>query len=64
MKKASNIVLRILGLFLFIPSVWEEKAPDFEVIIQKMAKFSKILEKSRFLTVTNQLTRSLCIERR
>jgi hypothetical protein len=32
---------------------WEEKAPDFETIIQKMTKFSKKMEKSRFLSVTN-----------
>jgi len=37
-----------------VTSAWEEKAPDFEAIIQNMTKFSKKLEKSRFLSVTNQ----------
>jgi len=55
MKKASNIVLRILGILLLILFTSEEKAPDFETIIQKMTTFSKKPEKSRFLTVTNQL---------
>jgi len=54
MKKALNIVLRILGILLVVPHAWEEKAPDFSVIIQKMTKFSKKPEKSRFFPVTNQ----------
>ena len=53
MRKSSNIVLGMLEILLLIPSAWEEKAPDFEEIIQKMTKFSKKLEKSRFLSVTN-----------
>ena len=55
MKKASNIVLGIQRILLLIPSAWEEKAPSFETIIQKMANYLKKLEKSRFLAVTNQL---------
>jgi hypothetical protein len=38
---------------------WEEKAPDFETIIQKMTKFSKKMEKSRFVVATNQRVHSL-----
>jgi hypothetical protein len=46
-----------------VKQAWEEKAPDFETIMQKMTKFSKKLEKSRFFSTTNQpLIR--CIERR
>ena len=41
MKKASNIVLGILGLLLLIPSAWEEKAPDFETILGKFSKTKK-----------------------
>jgi len=53
MKKASNIMLRILGILLFVPLAWEKKAPDFETIMQKMTKISKKVEKSRFFSVTN-----------
>ena len=42
-----------------VTSAWEEKAPDFETIIQKVTKFSKKLEKPRFLAPTNHLTYSL-----
>jgi len=35
------------------------KIPDFETIIQKMTKFSKKVEKSRFFSVTNQQVHSL-----
>jgi len=41
MKKASNIVLRIRGILMLIPSAWREKAPDFETIIQKITIISK-----------------------
>ena len=30
-----------------VTSAWEEKAPDFETIIQKMTKFSKTIQKNR-----------------
>jgi len=59
MKKASNIVLRILGILLLIPYTGEENAPDFGTIIQKMTNISKKSEKSRFLAVTNQVVHSL-----
>ena len=42
-----------------VTSVWEEKAPDFDTIIQKMTNFSKQSEKSRFLAPTNDQTFSL-----
>jgi len=41
MKKASNILLRILGILLLIPSAWEEKAHDLDTILQKMTIISK-----------------------
>jgi len=59
MKKSSNIVLRILGILLLILFTTEEKAPDFETIIQKMTNISKKAEKSRFFAVTNQLVHYL-----
>jgi hypothetical protein len=36
-----------------VTSAWEEKAPNFETIIQKMTKFSKNLQKSRLFSPTN-----------
>jgi len=44
-----------------VESAWEEKAPDFEEILQKFVKKS---EKSQSFVSTNQLTHSLHIERR
>jgi hypothetical protein len=41
-----------------VTSAWEEKAPDLDTIIQKIAKKWKINEKSRFFSSTNHLTHS------
>ena len=41
-----------------VASAWEEKAPDFEEILGKLAKNTKKSEKSRFFTSANKLTRS------
>jgi hypothetical protein len=42
-----------------VTSAWEEKAPDFDEIFNKMTNFSKKSEKSRFLAQTFNLTYSL-----
>ncbi len=42
-----------------VTSAWEEKAPDFETILQNIAKNNKTIEKSRFFASTNHLTHSL-----
>ncbi len=42
-------------------SAWKEKAPDFETILQNIAKMQKITEKSRFFVSTNYLIHSLSI---
>ena len=39
-----------------VTSAWEEKAPDLDTILQKIAKTQKIIEKSRFFVSTNLLT--------
>ena len=46
-----------------VTSAWEERAPDFETILQNIniAKKQKTTEKSRFLS-TNQLTNSLLLK--
>lgn len=41
-----------------VKQAWEEKAPDFDTILQNMAQMQKTTEKSRFLVSTNQLTHS------
>jgi len=41
-----------------VTSAWEEKAPDFDTILQNILKMQKITEKSRFLSI-NHLTHSL-----
>jgi len=46
-----------------VTSAWEEKTPDFETILQNIAKMQKITEKSRFLSSTNLLIHSIYIER-
>jgi len=42
-----------------VMSAWEEKAPDFDTILQNMAKMQKTAEKSRFFVSTKHLTNSL-----
>jgi len=59
MKKASNILLRILGILLLIPSAWEEKAHDLDTILQKMTIISKNWKIAIF--VGNKSTSSLSI---
>jgi len=41
-----------------VTAAWEEKAPDFETILQNFAKNVEISEKSIFFVSTNQLTHS------
>ena len=41
-----------------VTSAWEEKAPDFDTILQKIAKKQEKMEKSRFFSSTNNLTNS------
>jgi hypothetical protein len=42
-----------------VKQTWEEKAPDFDTILQNMVKMQKTAEKSRFFLSTNHLTNSL-----
>lgn len=62
MKKASNIVVRLLRDSQAI-SVWDQITSNFEKILQNIAKMHKTAENSRFLS-TNHLTHSHWIERR
>ena len=41
-----------------VKSAWEEKAPDLDTILQKLAKISEKTKKSRFFSSTNYLTNS------
>jgi hypothetical protein len=41
-----------------VKQAWEEKAPDFETILQNMAQMQKTTEKSRFFSTTNYSTYS------
>jgi hypothetical protein len=45
-----------------VKAAWEEKAPDFETILQNCAKNVKKPEKSQFFASTKQLTHSLLMK--